>query len=146
MTAVLTTRQIDLRPALRWGVVVVGFVMSVLLSSNDAFATCGDYLHSRNMKAHHPMAGHDAVDGESSQKPTVPVRTPCQGPQCQNREHVPIAPMTVPTSVAQRTVEDALPSFVLTHSLDVVRQGVEYHEAALSASDGFVSRLERPPR
>lgn len=148
MTAALTARQACLRPAIRWAVGAVCFVLSMLLSSNDAFATCGDYLHSKSMRAHHqPMANHDASPATNSGDQTsVPARTPCNGPQCQNREPVPFAPMPIPMPVTQRSIDDALPSLNPAHSLNEVRQGVEYHEAALGASDGFVGRLERPPR
>ncbi len=150
MTSNLTTRLTRTSGLVRFVLCVVCAVAMSLLSSAEAFASCGDYLHSKSMRGHHQMQ-HD--DGRAQQpvanikqesQPSAPMRTPCNGPQCQKREPAPIAPGPVPVSVSARSTTEAL----LTPSieLDLVRQGVAYHEAALGASEGFVDPLDRPPR
>lgn len=128
---------------------VVCFGAVILLSASESWATCGDYLHSKNMRGHQPMQSgqpssqHD-VETAHRDHASIPLRTPCNGPQCQNRDPSPLVPGPVPVNVLTRSTTEAL--LTPTTELDLVRRGVAYHEAAVSASEGFVDPLDRPPR
>gem|GEM_PF-2883918 len=146
----LTTRLSRMTGLIRIIARVVCFGAVILLGVSECWATCGDYLHSKNMRGHQPMR-HDQnpssqydVSTAHRDPASVPLRTPCNGPQCQNRDPSPMAPGPVPVNVVARSTTEAL--LTPTTELNLVRRGVAYHEAAVSASEGCVDPLDRPPR
>lgn len=150
MTSPLTTRLSLPSGAIRFAVSVVCCGAMLLLNVTDAFATCGDYLHSKNMRGHqHAMPSHAQPNvahevATSDQQPSAPMRTPCNGPQCRSRDESPLTPGPAPVKFAPRSFSEAL--LTPTTELNLVSRATAYHEAAVCASEGFRDPLDRPPR
>ncbi len=118
-----------------------------LFGSSAAVASCGDYLmtgkghltgNGGQMPSHNQAAQHESSNADG---PALPLK-PCSGPQC--RKSNPIPAMPVPPVPTTSTSHEAL--LVETVSLKLPSLDRVLAEAAVGASVGCQSRLERPPR
>ena len=122
-----------------------------VFGSSAADASCGDYLvtgkglttkHGGQMPAH-DQAPHRADSNSTSDADEMPLRSkPCSGPQCRRNDPQPAMP--VPPVPVTSTPHEAI--LIETTSLELTSLDRVLAEAAIGASVGCQSRLERPPR
>ena len=116
-----------------------------VFGSSAAEASCGDYLttkHGGQMTAH-DQAAQRADSNSTSDADEMPLRAkPCSGPQCHRNDPQPVMP--VPPVPLASTPHEAI--LIETTSLELTSLDRVLAEAAIGASVGCQSRLERPPR
>ena len=143
-----TTRFAKTTGIFRFVFVVLSLLTIEFLNTSIASASCGDYLHSKSMRGHGQSLHHQhspatATLGKQSSDAESPPQT-CRGPQCQQRDPLPVAPHSIPTKMAPRTISEG--HLAPTPEMNLVSRAYAYHEAAICASEGFRDRLDRPPR
>jgi hypothetical protein len=121
------------------GQLVLGLLLAVLWSER-AFASCGDYLHTRTSSP--AVSTSDDVaemtPGEQGEK-----RSPCSGPECRSVPQSPAIPPVVPGGVV-RTSELAMVDFgILIESSSTQNAFVRISSARVAR--GFPAQIDVPP-
>jgi hypothetical protein len=121
------------------GRLLVGFLLSVFWSER-AFASCGDYLHTRTSSPAVSTA-HDVAEvppGEQGEH-----RIPCSGPECRSFPRSPAIPPVVPGGVV-RNSELAMVDFgILIESSSPQNAFVRISSARVAR--GFPAQIDVPP-
>lgn len=120
----------------RWSALVVaGFAFLLASTSQDAHASCGDYVMVGGANRH-------GLDHSSQSSPLNSRRVPtCSGPHCQRQ----VPPLPAPKHlVLSGPHESACPMFADRSQTD--NRSRRVNEPALLASQAVVSPLDRPPR
>jgi hypothetical protein len=115
-------------------------VLFALISSDRAFASCGDYLHTRTSSPA-VSRGHDVAEvpaGEQGER-----KIPCSGPECRSVPRFPTIPPVVPGGVV-RTPELAMVDFgILIESPSPHNAFVRISSARVAR--GFPTQIDVPP-
>lgn len=110
--------------------------------ARPAWATCGDYLtgHGGHAMVGHEMADHDFPKPHSS--PAQQPRPACSGPNCHQRDPVPMAPTR---QVHVSPSNDAMLSALFSTTDDIGRSFLRAMVVD-HIIEGPTTRLFRPPR
>ena len=115
-------------------------VVVAAMSSDRAFASCGDYLHTRTSSPAVSMA-HDAAEptfGEQGER-----KLPCSGPECRSIPRSPEIPPVVPGGVV-RSSELAVVDFgILIEASSSQNAFVRISSARVAR--GFPAQIDVPP-
>lgn len=120
-------RHISVLPFARLSIaLVVAAVLALLAFANSAQAGCGDYVFVRNaegklVRASTLMNGHGGCTGPNCRRDelppestaaepvapveSVPIKLPCNGPNCSGRSDLPASPSPLPSPT--RTVQES---------------------------------------
>jgi hypothetical protein len=118
-------------------------LLALLLSgfwSGQAFASCGDYLHTRTSSPAVSMAHHaaQAMLAEDHDR-----KIPCSGPECRSVPRSPAIPPVVPAGVV-RNSELAMVDFgILIESSSPQNAFVRVRSARVAR--GFPAQIDVPP-
>lgn len=116
-------------------------VIVVAVSSDRAFASCGDYLHTRTSSPAASDMGHDAAEVTLEQQGER--KLPCSGPECRSVPRFPTIPPAVPGGVV-RTPELAMVDFgILIESSGPQKAFMRVSSARVAR--GFPSQIDVPP-
>ena len=115
-------------------------VIVAAVSSDRAFASCGDYLHTRTSSPT-VSTGHDAVETPRGQQGER--KRPCSGPECRSVPRSPAMPPVVPPGVV-RNPDLAMVDFgMLIESTGLQNAFMRISSARLVR--GFPSQIDVPP-
>ena len=115
-------------------------VIVAAISSDRAFASCGDYLHTRTSSPAVSTAHHsaEAMFGEQEER-----KIPCSGPECRSVPRYPTIPPAVPGGVV-RSFELAMVDFgILIESSSSQNAFVRLSSARVAR--GFPAQIDVPP-
>ena len=115
-------------------------VVVAAISSDRAFASCGDYLHTRTSSPAVSMANNasEATSGEQGER-----KPPCSGPECRSVPRSPSIPPVVPGGVV-RNPELAMVDFgILVESSSPQNAFVRISSARVAR--GFPTQIDVPP-
>jgi hypothetical protein len=115
-------------------------VVLAAMSSDRAFASCGDYLHTRTSSPAASM-GHDSADATLEQHGERKI--PCSGPECRSVPRIPAIPPVVPSGVV-RSPELAMVDFgILIESSGPQNAFMRVSNARVAR--GFPAQIDVPP-
>ena len=115
-------------------------VIVAAISCDRAFASCGDYLHTRTSSPAVSTAHHsaEAMFGEQEDR-----KIPCSGPECRSVPRFPTIPPAVPGGVV-RSSELAMVDFgILIESSSSQNAFVRMSSARVVR--GFPAQIDVPP-
>ena len=115
-------------------------VIAAAISSDRAFASCGDYLHTRTSSPAVSM-GHDAA--ESTLEEQGERKLPCSGPECRSVPRLPTIPPVVPGGVV-RTPELAMVDFGIPIESSG-HQGSFLRISSARVARGVPTQIDVPP-
>ena len=115
-------------------------VIAAAISSDRAFASCGDYLHTRTSSPA-VSVGYDAAEATLEQQGER--KLPCSGPECRSVPRFPAIPPIVPGGVV-RTPELAMVDFgILIESSGP--QNAFMRVISARVARGFPAQIDVPP-
>lgn len=124
---------------LSFGQFVLGLLLAVFWSER-AFASCGDYLHTRTSS---PAVSTSDDVAEMTPGEQGEQRIPCSGPECRSVPQSPAIPPLVPGGVV-RTSELAMVDFgILIESSSPQNAFVRISSARVAR--GFPAQIDVPP-
>jgi hypothetical protein len=115
-------------------------VIAAAMSSDRAFASCGDYLHTRTSSPSVSTAIHvpEVMLGEQDER-----KLPCSGPECRSVPRFPTIPPVVPGGVV-RSPELAMVDFgILIESSGPQNAFMRVSNARVAR--GFPAQIDVPP-
>ena len=115
-------------------------VVLAAMTSDRAFASCGDYLHTRTSSPAVSTAHHSAevMFGEQEER-----KIPCSGPECRSVPRAPAIPPVVPGGVV-RSPELAMVDFgILIQSSGPQNSFIRVSSARVAR--GFPAQVDVPP-
>lgn len=116
-------------------------VIAAASSSDRAFASCGDYLHTRTSSPAASAMGHDATEVTLEQQDER--KLPCSGPECRSVPRSPAIPPVVPGGVV-RTPELAMVDFgIFIESSGP--QNAFMRVSSARVARGFPAQIDVPP-
>ena len=115
-------------------------VLLAAISSDRAFASCGDYLHTRTSSPAVSVAHHDveATPGDEHQR-----KAPCSGPECRSVPRSPAIPPVVPSGVVRNSELAMVDLEILIESSGHQNAFVRISSARVAR--GFPAQIDVPP-